>query len=289
MSLTLVDSNAHATAPPWLRDEFPLHPLADAVGNADETPEPTIEELVATMDAAGVAQALLIGSRNHGFDNSYCAHAGERYPERFATIASVDIFAPTAIEDVRHWVEERGMHGVRLWGGRRGPATWIDDERYLPVWRYVDELGLPVNAQMARPETLPGHRRLLERLPTLRLTVNNIGHVSPEGGATSEDALALLALADFPNVFANVSVQFLVAAAAGGPAGELFQAMLERFGSRRMMWSAFYPSPPNVDYPASAEAVRSAVGGLSPEDQEGICSGGTLALYPTLRAGQVPG
>ena len=109
------------------------------------------------MDEAGLHQAYLMASRFHGFDNSYCADALPLAPDRFVGVANIDILEPDAPDTISYWIEERGMHGVRFWGGgpqaghrfpgdERGLANYVDDPKLIPAWERVRDLGVPSNA-----------------------------------------------------------------------------------------------------------------------------------------------
>jgi predicted TIM-barrel fold metal-dependent hydrolase len=176
------------------------------------------------------------------------------------------------------------MHGVRLLGGGRGVAHWTDDPAYLPVWRHIAQLGVPVNAQTTQPEILPNTRRLLEQIPELRLTVNYLGHVPVGEGAGSPAAKELLGLAEYPAVYVNVAVEFLEKALeAGSPAEELLQAVLDTYGARRFLWSAFFPSAPGYPFEVSTDIVRRSLAFLSEEDQRWAAGDAARSLYSSLQ------
>jgi predicted TIM-barrel fold metal-dependent hydrolase len=291
-ALSVVDSNAHVTSPAVTRHVYPLAPLSGGQPAAapDIAPEPSVEELVAAMDEADVSCAFLIGSRNHGFDNRYCCDSGSRYPGRFVTVANINVYSDSAVEDVRYWTGERRMHGVRLWGGGRGIAHWIDDSRFYPVWNCISELGIPANAQTTNAEMLPATKSLLERLPSLRLTVNNMAHVPLAAGTDSEAAQCLFDLARFPNVYVNMGGQFIEKAADPQAVERQFlERLLDTFGAGRLLWSVFYPSPPAVDYPAAVKAVRESLRKLSPADEALVAGGAARGLYRLEDSGRADG
>jgi predicted TIM-barrel fold metal-dependent hydrolase len=140
-----------------------------------------------------------MASRFHGFDNSYCADALPGNEDRFVGVANIDITQPDAPKTNHYWIKERGMHGVRFWGGgpvaghrfegdTRGRADYVDDPKLEPAWRACQELDIPCNAQATMPEVLANTHRLLERIPDLKLTLNNLTHVPADKGADSEAA-----------------------------------------------------------------------------------------------------
>src|ERR1700759_4256610 len=94
--------------------KYPRDPLG---GNqsvwSKERPTNT-EQLLAAMDAAGVAKAAIVqASTCYGFDNSYVADAVAQHPDRFTGVFSVDMLAADAPEKIRYWVA-RKLTGLRL-------------------------------------------------------------------------------------------------------------------------------------------------------------------------------
>jgi predicted TIM-barrel fold metal-dependent hydrolase len=291
----LVDTNVHVIAPPELRSTYPLNIFPGTESEFTEDQTNTPEGFLQRMAEAGVQQAYLMASRFHGFDNSYCANAiANSPPGYFVGVANIDIFDPHAPDTISYWIEQRGLHGVRFWGGgpvaghrfpgdERGLANFVDDPKYLPAWERVRDLGIPSNAQATMPEVLPNTRRLLERLPQLPFTLNNLAHVPANQGAESEPARDLLALAEFPRVFVNFSVNFVKQSTTNTAARELLLALVERFGARRLMWSAF-----GQPLDQAVRILNEGLAPLSEEDRAGVLGEGARDLYPHLRTEVAP-
>lgn len=291
----LVDTNIHVIAPPELRSRYPLH---IAPGTEDEFGEDQVnppDSFLGLMDKSGLQQAYLMASRFHGFDNSYCADAVAAHPDRFVGVANVDILSPDAPERIRYWITERGMHGVRFWGGgpvaghrfagdQRGLAIWVDAPQYFAAWEQVLELGVPCNAQATMPEVLPKTRRLLERFPDLKLTLNNLAHVPPGQGASSQAAKDLLSLADYAHTYVNFSVGFMKQTLEDPAARELLVALIERYGAHRLIWSSFIRPLKDPPLSESVRIMHDGVAFLSQPDQDGVLGGGARNLYPALRS-----
>jgi predicted TIM-barrel fold metal-dependent hydrolase len=290
MTALLVDTNIHVIAPPEQRATYPLNiaPGTESEFSEDQTNAP--EDFLRRMDEAGLDQAYLMASRFHGFDNSYCVDAIINSPPgRFIGVANVDILAEDAPARVSYWIEQRGLHGVRFWGGgpvaghrfagdTRGRADFVDDPKLTPVWERVRELGVPSNAQATMPEVLPNTRRLLERFPELPFTLNNLAHVPADEGPDSEAARDLLGLAEFPRTYVNFSVNFVKRGMENQAARELLLALIERFGARRLMWSSF-----GQPLPKAIAILNEGLASLSQADRAGILGEGARDLYPSLR------
>jgi predicted TIM-barrel fold metal-dependent hydrolase len=287
----LVDTNIHVIAKPEQRSKYPLniYPGTESEFTEEQTNDPG--DFVNEMEEAGLQQAYLMASRFHGFDNSYCADAIARFPDRFVGVANIDILDPQAPERISYWIKERGMHGVRFWGGgpvaghrfpgdTRGRADYVDDPKVVPAWERIMELGVPCNAQATMPEVLPNTRRLLERFPDLKYTFNNLVHVPAKEGADSEAARDLLALAEYPGTYVNFSVNFVRDTMENPGAKELLLALLEHFGPRRLIWSSF-----GRKLKESVATLHKGLAFLSEEDRAGVLGEGARDLYPALRKG----
>ena len=281
-SLHFVDSNAHVAAPVEARSRYPLRPLPGTEHEWTESQAVTPEELVACMDDAGIHQAYLMSQMFHGFDCSYCADAVSRFPDRFVGVANVDIFGPDAIAQVDHWILSRGMHGLRFWPGGRGVATWVDDPRYFPVWERVRELGVPSNAHTTRPPALPATRRFLDRFGGIPFTINALGHVPYLEGPDTADAGNLLALAAYPRVYVNFSIEFLEATGQSPAARGFLNALVESFGARRLLWSNFYPGLRKRPFREAKDILLRALSAFSPDDRKWIAGEAARELYPAL-------
>jgi predicted TIM-barrel fold metal-dependent hydrolase len=287
----LVDTNIHVIAAPEERGKYPLniYPGTESEFSEDQTNRPA--DFVKKMDEGGLDQAYLMASRFHGFDNSYCADAIAAFPERFVGVANVDITQPDAPDTISYWIEERGMHGVRFWGGgpvaghrfagdERGLANYVDNPEYFPAWQRIRELDVPSNAQATMPEVLPNTLRLLERIPDLKLTLNNLAHVPADGGATSDAAKDLWRIAEYPRTYVNFSVAFMEKTLTSPPARELLDGLIEHFGPRRLIWSSFARP-----LGKSREILFQGLAHLSEEDRDAVLGEGARDLYPALRGG----
>jgi predicted TIM-barrel fold metal-dependent hydrolase len=115
-------------------------------------------------------------------------------------------------------------------------------------------------------------------MPGLKLTLNNLTHVPADQGADSQAARDLLSLSDFPHTYVNFSVNFIQRTLDSEPAKELLQAMLERFGPRRLIWSSF-----GRNLKDTKSILLKGLAFLTEEDRADVLGEGARDLYPTLR------
>lgn len=71
--------------------------------------------LASEMDACGVAQAVLVQAVGaYSYDNHYVADAVRADPARFVGACCIDVQAADAPDTLRHWVENEGLAGIRI-------------------------------------------------------------------------------------------------------------------------------------------------------------------------------
>jgi predicted TIM-barrel fold metal-dependent hydrolase len=109
-----------------------------------------LEDIVARLDAAGIARTLVTGfdertSAGKTFvPNALVAALAERHPDRFVPFAGADVLQGLrALRELEHWVRERGFRGLSLRPFMIGlPA---DDRRCYPFYAKCVELGIPLS------------------------------------------------------------------------------------------------------------------------------------------------
>ena len=165
-------------AEPWLAS------LLRWTGQERRTP--SLDELLAAMDAAGVELALLSawhGPRGALISNDEVAGFVAEAPDRLRGVASVDLEDPMgAVREVRRCVGELGFVAVRalpwLWG------LPPDDRRFYPVYVACVEHGVPFGTQVGhtgplRPSEpgrpIPYLDNVLLDFPELVLVAGHVG------------------------------------------------------------------------------------------------------------------
>lgn len=195
-----------------------LIPTSEAAGYSATV---AAQELVAAMDAWGVAQAVVLPLESPECDAEYSLSAQVledcgRFPARLIPFVGVDPRAQRALPKVGHF-QSRGARGF----GEHKCGLAMDDPRSLALYRRCGELGLPVLFHMdpALNWDEAGLPRLERALRECRETVF-IAHgpawwsaVSadddrqggyPEGPVKPTGAADRL-LGEYPNLYADIS------------------------------------------------------------------------------------
>ncbi|WP_439594407.1 amidohydrolase family protein [Falsiroseomonas sp.] len=282
MPVEIIDTHTHVISPDQAR--YPLAPLGGKQSDwSAERPTPP-EALIAAMDAAGVARAVVVqASTAYGHDNSYLVGSVAAHRNRFVGVFSVDILDPAAPATIRRW-REAGLSGFRLFTTGTtmpGQAGWLDDPRGFAGWAMAAELGLPVCLQMTA-KGIPALRVLLERFPSVPVLLDHLARPDLSDGPPYARSAPLFALADYPNVFLKLTSRALDLAGVGASTPEaLLAALIGRFGADRICWGSNFPAAEGA---LSALLARSlaALDSLGEADRAAILSGTARRLYPEL-------
>ena len=242
-----------------------------------------VETLVAQMDAAGVAQAVLVQLLGQT-DNAYLESCRERYPGRFASVVAVDVTAADACALLAA-LAGRGHSGVRLRPDARSPGT-----DPFAIWRAARTAGLAVSCvgnseRFASPE----FGELLDAVPGLPIVLEHLGGSSDPASVDGELCERVLALAEHANVYLKVpglgelvprpkvlpgSGRTLDAALA-----ELYE-VVERFGPERLMWGSDFPVVCSREGYGNALAwARDAIGKRYPDAPTPIFAGTARRVF----------
>jgi predicted TIM-barrel fold metal-dependent hydrolase len=186
-----------------------------------------IERVREVMAAAGVRRAVLVQHLGE-FDNSYLARIAVADPEHFAAVCLVDHEAADCGEVLRRWAETGGFKGVRL---------TIDVFSVNPeLAAAAIELGLII--VLFAPRGIAGAlgplASFLERHAQARLVVTHLGNPDLANLARVADSDDVLRLAEFPNVYFQVSGMGMFSRWPHEPLYPFIERAFERFGASRL-------------------------------------------------------
>ncbi len=192
-----------------------------------------IERVREVMASAGVRRAVLVQHLGE-FDNSYIAQIAVDDAEHFAAVCLVDHEAADCGEALRRWAETGGFKGVRL---------TIDVFSINPdLAAAAIELGLIV--VLFAPRGIAGAlgplASFLDRYALARLVVTHLGNqdLANLAQVAADDVLRL---AEFPNVYFQVSGMGMFFPWPHEPLYPLIERAFERFGVSRLYWGSNFP------------------------------------------------
>ena len=259
----IIDAHLHAVSPDISR--YPLRQV-DLPGNSwVKTAPVSAEDLIAQMDAAGVAKGVLVQPVGaYGTDNSYVADAGAAHPDRLATVCVIDMTAADRLAQLRYWTQERGIGGVRLFSVPTPKVPWLDDPATFEIWEACQEWGVKVGVCLL-PEELPRLGQMLARFPDTPVALDHCGFADFTDGPPWNAAQLLWDLAEHQNLYLKATTNVLDA--AGESAQHLLATLAHRFGAARLMWGSDYPQVHNRSYSELVAVARTAATALPPTEQ----------------------
>ena len=281
----IIDTHAHVIAADTAR--YPRAPIAGEQSNWSRERPVDCEQMLAAMNAAGVAKMTLVqASTCYGHDNAYVVDSTAAHPERYAGVFSVDVFQPDAVEKIRYW-RDRGLAGLRVFIAGHTAALKdlrLDDPRSFPAWQCAEKLGIPVCVQMRAP-ALPQLVTVLERFPGVTVLLDHCGRPAMEDGPPYNSAESLFQLARHDNLFLKLTTHNVIESKKGKATPEtFFKKLVATFGANRIAWGSNFPAAEGSLAEILAKA-KAALATLTEEERDWIFSRTAQRLYPSLADG----
>jgi L-fuconolactonase len=156
------------------------------------------------MDAAGVAQAVLVPPAFEGDRHDLALDAAQAWPERFAAVLRVPLRdASAGRELVRQWRTISGLRGLRVTFTRE-KRQWLLDGTADWLWLEAEEAGVPI--MVYAPGATPELARIAGLYPGLRLAIDHFGlEGQPSREALDVAVRELEAAAAAPNLAVKAS------------------------------------------------------------------------------------
>jgi predicted TIM-barrel fold metal-dependent hydrolase len=263
--LDIVDIHPHVISSDVGR--YPFNPVGGKMSGWSVERPADCDAMLAAMDAAGIRRSVLVhASTAYGYDNSYVADCAAAHPERFRFIGAIDVTAPDAVEQITHWVKDRGMVGFRIFAQGsttgEGAGEWLADPKTFPAWEAARAFGIPVCVQ-TRFGSFGMLGKLLAQFPDVKVIVD---HGKQHG--------------NFYFKLTERNFDLLTKGKATTPS--FIEQTIDAFGTDRIAWGSNFPSSAGSLGELLALAKRE-LAFLPEQDQEQIFGGTALTLYPSLR------
>jgi len=231
--------------PPWMED------LSMSAG-----------QLIALMDHAGIAAAILQNDHIYGNLSEDFAKATLRYPNRFAGLAQVEeafAYKEEEIERLNVQIARLKMTGLYFTTTglfRSGYKPIHSDRTYDPFWAEVERLNIPVSWVQSARSPVGTYEDELRHLEVIIEKFPKIHHVLVHGLPTSlytdeKGTLTFPSIVESLMTEAPVTAELLYPIAVGGKQEYPYtkvhthiQQLIDNFGSGRFMWGS---DSPNVE------------------------------------------
>ena len=186
-------------------------------------------ELVAKMDAAGVAKAVVFPFVEGNFTNDGAKEARDACPDRLIAYCAVNPWQPDAAAEVRRCVRDWGFKGLKLHPTING-FHLSDPGLVDPLFEEADSLGIPIIVHGASDllNSPPEFAIMARRFPRVKLLMAHMGFFW-----SVDQAIAYAN--EFPNLYLETS---------RAPIFEIATAVRE-CGPGKVIWGT---DSPFVDY-----------------------------------------
>jgi predicted TIM-barrel fold metal-dependent hydrolase len=276
----IIDTHVHV----WEIDppRYPVGPTAPGWTALPDEPG-TADELLAEMDAHGVDWSVLVQTSWSTWDNGYIADSVARFPQRFIGHGLIDPQATNNADQVRYWVQERGLAGFRF-----HPMYYPGEQILLTphneaLWETIAALDVVIQFHL-RAAQADQVAVIAQRYPHLRLIIDHMGY--PQVSEPAAAFQPILALARFDNIHFKLSD---VHGRSQQPfpyadVQPFIQQLLNAFGATRTLWGTGYPGHHRVKHkwPTLAtelRLIREGLPFLSAADKEQILGGTAAKLW----------
>ena len=273
--MMIIDAQVHA----YERDR-PERPWAAVLAGP---PEVTGDDMVAAMDAVGIAGALLVSPWTmYRYDASYAIDVRAAHPDRFAMIKPVDPSDPAVMETIADWAATQGAVAIRIMM-IEGVSNDPGDPGIKRVLDAAARHALPVN--LLCWDRLEQVAALAPKHPDTTLIVDHLGLRQPfEPPAPSEpfgDLAKLLNLATYENVAVKITGACTLSREAF-PYDDLWDPLariFDKFGLHRCIWGTDWTRAVNLlTYSEGVEAFR-LTDRLSDGDRAALMGGTLRRIY----------
>lgn len=246
-NLKVIDSHLHV----WSNGQSPFPYAA-----GQEPPEQMqsncgAEDLLERMSEARVSGSLIVQPINHKFDHSYVKSVIDQHPNKFKgmCLANPSLSPDEAVANIQD------LHGQGFVGIRFNPYLWPDNgkmsnEAGSMMFAKAAELGMPVGIMCFKGLDLhfDDIKTLLEGTPETKVILDHFGFFMQQAkDIESDDKIfaQLLELSNYPQVYVKTSAYFRNSRGGNGwPYADLaprLEALLEHYGSERLLWGSDYP------------------------------------------------
>ena len=251
----ILDSHMHAWGPDTAAHPWETAPIVEAVESLPVETAYTADVLLDDLDAAGVAEAVVVGLPvTHWLDNWYVEKVA-REQERLYGIALLDPFADDAADELRRLMAVDDVVGFRLAPvyprdamyevdpGRTVETDWLRDAiDQQAFWEACAETGASVNL-LAHYTQLDQVQALVEAYPDLSYVVDHFGRAGADVPINDPAFAEFAGLAEAGDVLVKASA---IPAISEEPyphhdVEDKIRWLLDTFGREKVAWGSDYP------------------------------------------------
>jgi len=258
--IVLFDSHAHLVADDEVR--YPRNPMKRSPNAPPRLPGviglpggqhgpnpvnevPDVSRMLHWMKEENVEGAVAVQKRMiYRYDNSYILDSSDQYPHMFSAVVILNAEDEGTPALIRACVENYGLAGVRLFGGREadGSMPWLNSPQALKTWAVANDHGLVMDIEVLAigggGPSVPAIIELARRFPNVRVVLDHMlePEVEDENFGLDERYTPLGAE---PNIyFKFTSINLDIYREMATPAPEVLRRAVDMFGADRIMWGS---------------------------------------------------
>ena len=230
-------------------------------------------ELVATLDASGVARAVVVQAVGvYGYDCRYARDVAVQGGDRFAFVGAVDMAGPDVVGAFADLGQTTTLAGLRVFGVGGADAAWLTNGKGRDVWRFAAETGC-VLVPTIFTDGLPALRSLIEAQPEVAVAVDHCAFPDLGGPGAFADLLRLAAL---PALHLKVTSHNLD---TGADPAAFLEPLVDAFGVDRLCWGSDHPQHESRTYGEMLDLAQHAARNLTRSEREAFLGANSLRLW----------
>jgi L-fuconolactonase len=239
-------------------------------------------DLKPLLDAAGIERIVVVQAAETLAENLYTLGLARAFPWIAGVVGWVDPGSPSITEEAAALAANPQCKGVRPVRDDNLSIAWLLDRRLEPGWRALAAAGLSVDILVQNPDELPLATHFVRTHPGLAIVLDHCAKPDIAGGRFAPWADALAEIARHDNVSCKLSGIMNCAAPGAGPAelAPYVRHVLDRFGSRRVLWASDWPPLTlAASYARWREVSLALLAGLPEGERTAILGGNAVRIY----------
>ena len=271
--MLMVDAQVHIWGADTPERPWPVPPAGLKAVPVHNNGVPFTQDfLLGEMDKAGVGRVVIVPPSWEGDRNDLALDAARKHPNRFAVMGRLDIHRPDARDQIRSWLKQPGMLGLRF-----ALHTPLLERPFVSgeldwVWGEAEKAGVPIMVLVPH-RLMPAIGRVAEAYPDLKIVMDHLGLVHGKDQEAFAGLDQLLALAKYKNVAAKATILpfYTTDSYPYRSLHPYLRQVFDAFGPKRLFWGTDLSRLP-CSYRQGVTMFTQEIPWLSDEDKTWIMS-----------------
>lgn len=244
------------------------------------------KDIAPLLERCGVTGTVIVQAAQTPVETDWLLDLAKSTPSVLGVVGWVDPEAIDAVDRVEAWLVKGGLVGIRLWNQDDPDGGRLRSAVHSALLAWIGQRDLPIDL-LLRPRHLAAAVELIQHASNVRFVVDHgakpdIARWVPGSSDFRTWYQEMKQLADQPTV--NCKLSGLVTEAALQWAEDdlkpYFDALLEIFGPRRLLWGSDWPVALTASsYQRWVDCCEALLSELSFEDKAAIFGGNAVQFY----------